>query len=138
MRLPFQKPSKRPVYADYEPLISDMRMRAIAGPLIEKFREHGLPDDTDFVTFIQPPTTIEREGVAIPIPEVAVFAVISNNPRSPKHRVMTQSSVWLADWRATSAAKLHFVSGSADPAYPIFRETVKTHLRVLRNLKEMN
>lgn len=140
MRLPWQKPERAPVrpgYASYETLISDRRVTAIADLVIDEFREHGLGDNAEFVTFIQPPQIVQRTGVDVPIPEVAVFAVISDNPRAPGHQVMTQASVWLTDWRATDAARLHFVSGPQDPAFPIFRETAKAHLRTIRNLREM-
>ena len=140
MKLPWQKPERdvvRPSYADYETLVSDRRVTAIADLVIDEFRAHGLDEESDFVTFIQPPQVVKRQGVDVPIPEVGVFAVISDNPRAPGHQVMTQASVWLHDWLATDAARLHFVSGPQDPAYPIFREVAKTHLRTIRNLREM-
>lgn len=139
MKLPWQKEQEplRSGYSSYEPLISDRRVQALAGMLVEQYRPLGLPDGSDFVTFIQPAREIERKGVWVPIPEAGVFAVISDNPRHPGHRVMTQATVWLHDWRATDAARLHFVSGPQDPALPIFKAVMRPHLATIRNLKEL-
>lgn len=141
MKLPWQKEPQQPLrsgYADYEPLISDRRMQAIASLLVEQFRARGLPDDSDFVTFVQPAQMVEREGLLTPIPEVGVFAVISDNPRSKGHRLMTQGSVWLTDWQAQDAASLSFTIGPNDPALPIFKAVMRSHLERLANLKAMN
>lgn len=124
-------------YADYEPLLSDRRIQALGSLVMDKARPLGLPDDTDFVTFIQPRTVIDRDGIATPIPEVGVFAVISDNPRHKGKRVMTQAAVWLQDWRAVDAARLHFVAGPEDPALPVFKTVVRRHLETLKNLKDM-
>lgn len=124
-------------YADFEPLISDRRVTEIAEIIMRAALQLDLPDDTDFVTFIQPATTVERNGVLTPIPEVGVFAVISDNPRHPKSRLMTQAAVWLQDWQAQDAARLHFVSGKQDPALPIFKRITRDHLTKLQNLREM-
>lgn len=139
MKLPWlaDKQPVRPGYADFEPLISDRRVHAIASIITDLARGRGLTDDTDFVTFIQPATTVQRNGLLTPIPEVGVFAVISDDPRHPGLRVMTQASVWLKDWRATDAARLHFVSGNEDPALPIFKQITRDHLEKLKNLREM-
>lgn len=136
MKLPWQREAPlKAAYADYDTVISDRRVEAIADILSKQFK--ALPDDTDLVTFIQPPTVVDRNGVGVPIPEVACFAVISDNPRHKGHRVMTQGSVWLRDWRATDAARLHFVSGPDDPALPIFKLLVRDHLPKLQNLRDM-
>lgn len=140
MKLPWQKERQplRSAYSDYEPLISDRRMQAIAAILTEQYRKHGLPDGSDFVTFIQPKQVVDRgDGIHAPIPEVGVFAVISDNPRAANHRLMTQASVWLKDWLATDAARLHFVSGPDDPALPIFKAAMRSHLDHLKNLRAM-
>jgi hypothetical protein len=113
-------------------------MQAIANLLIERFRAAGLPDDTDYVTFVQPAQMVNRNGIVTPIPEVGVFAVISDNPRAPGHRLMTQGSVWLDDWLATDAASLSFTVGPNDPALPLFKAVTRSHLERLANLKAMN
>jgi hypothetical protein len=125
-------------YTDFEPLISDRRMQEIGHKIVDEFRPKGLSDDVDFVTFIQPATTIERNGIQVPIPEVAVFAVITDNPKSAGRRVMTQAAAWLADWLARDAARLHFVSGGQDPAFPVFRRIVREHVEKIQSLREMN
>jgi hypothetical protein len=140
LRLPWQKPEReeiKPGYADYETLLTDPRVERIASRVFDEFRAQGLPDDTDFVTFVQPPQVIDRGGVAVPIPEVAVFAVISDNPRHKGHRVMTQGSVWLRDWMARERELRHYASDQPDPALSIFRLLVRDHLPKLQNLREM-
>lgn len=124
-------------YADFETLLSDRRVQELGGKVVEEYRPKGLTDDVDFVTFIQPPQIVDRNGIKVPISEVAVFAVITDNPRHPGHRLMTTASVWLQDWRATDTARLHFVSGSQDPALPIFRRIAREHVEKIQSLKEM-
>ena len=113
-------------------------MQAIASILTEQFRPKGLPDGSDFVTFVQPSQMVDRGGITTPIPEVGVFAVISDNPRAASHRLMTQGSVWLTDWQAQDAASLSFTIGPNDPALPIFKAVMRSHLERLSNLKDMN
>lgn len=124
-------------YADFEPLLSDGRVNGIASRLFDEYRPKGLPDDVDFLTFIQPPTIVDRNGVKLPIPSVACFAIITDNPRDPDHRIMTQASVWLQDWRAKDALRRHYVAGPEDPAFPIFKRLVIEQLQKLQSLKEL-
>lgn len=124
-------------FDDYEELLSDARVQRVASRVVDKYRPLGLPDDADFATYIQPPQVIDRNGVKVPIPEVAVFAVLVDNPRAKGKRIMKTASVWLQDWRAMDSFGSHYVSNGIDPALPIFGRLARECVQNLQDLKEL-
>lgn len=124
----------------FEPLLPDSRVEQLAHKIRSQFG-HARFIEAQFITFVQPAKDVVRSGVRTWIPEMAVFAIISPNPR-PAARilgqsVMTHGTVALEDWRASEKDASHFVSAGTDSAHEIFRGVAREHLRVLTNLREM-
>lgn len=123
-------------YANYETVLDDARVWRIQERVMDDAKGR-LPDDTDFVTFIQPATIVDREGIAVPIPDVAVFAIVSPNPKDPSRKVMTQGAMRLDQWRRDDFYRTHYVGAGVDPAMPVFRRIAREHVNTLRNLAEL-
>jgi hypothetical protein len=128
-----------------EPLITDERLDQVVSKLKAEFGREKL-EQTEFVTFIQPEKRTNRtteSGITVPtiVPDMAVFAVLSPNPRPGAKavgaKVMTHGTAALVDWRESESERSHYVAGRRDPAHEIFRGVVREHLRVMTNLKEM-
>lgn len=133
------------IQATDEPVIPDDRLWPIVDRLKAEFGRTKL-EETEFLTFVQPAkkTTARTEsGLEVPtwIPEMAVFAVISPNPRPYARtlgaKVMTHGTAALEDWRESERERGHYVDGRRDPAHEILRGVVREHLRVMTNLREM-
>lgn len=133
------------IQATDEPVISDERLWPIIDRLKAEFGRSKL-EDTEFLTFVQPAKqTVARteSGIEVPtwVPEMAVFCVISPNPRPLARKagakVMTHGTAAMADWRESEQERGHYVDGRRDPAHEILRGVVREHLRVMTNLKEM-
>lgn len=71
-----------------------------------------------------------------PVPRAAVFAIISDNPRHPTFRVMTNAMTPMATWDEVEGEYKHF-AGRGDPALNIFRYVVEQHIRTIENLRDM-
>ena len=122
---------------DYEPLLPDHRLARIEGRLRREFP--GLSEEAQFVTFIQPPTFSKSEGgIDVPIPEVAVFAVVEGNPRHPGYTEITPGNIWLSTWREEEKANRHSNDIHADLAYRLYRLVVAAHCERMSNLRAMN
>lgn len=124
-------------WANYEPVVNDVRLANVEGKLRNEY-DKVIPEDIDFVTFVQPPREVTREdGLTVPLPAMAVFAVISDNPKHKGYRVMTNATAHLSAWYEALKEFQHF-SGAPDPLIGIFRTTLEAHLRTIQNLREMN
>jgi len=122
---------------DYEPLLPDHRLARIEGRLRREFP--GLSEEAQFATFIQPPTFTKSEGgVDMPIPAVAVFAVIEPNPRHAGYTEVTPVNIWLSTWRSEEEANRHSSEVKADLAYRLYRLGVAAHCERMSNLRSMN
>ena len=122
---------------DYEPLLPDHRLARIEGRLRREFP--GLSEEAQFVTFIQPPTFTKSEGgVDMPIPAVAVFAVVEKNPRHPGYDEITPVNIWLSTWRSEDEANRHSSDVKADLAYRLYRLGVAAHCERMSNFRSMN
>lgn len=133
------------IQASEEPLLDDERLWPIVDRLKAEYGRSKL-EDSEFVTFIQPAkqTTVTTEvGIQVPtwVPAMAVFAVLTPNPRplakAAGAKVMTHGTAALEDWRASETERGHYVDGRRDPAHEIFRGVVREHLRILENLRSM-
>lgn len=125
----------------YEPLLTDERLERTTDKLRSQFGHKPL-EDAEFVTFIQPArhAMADVNGVSVPtwISEMAVFAVLSPNPRpyAKGQRVMSHGTVSLQDFRETDSEFDHFV-GRPDPAHQIYRAVVADHLRKMADLRAL-
>lgn len=122
------------IHQQHEPLLDDRRLAGIEGKIRRDFPQ--LSEKAQFVTFIQPATfTHNREGIDVPIPEVAVFALVQPSPRHPTWIEITPLNVWLTDWRASEVENRH---SSDDQAYQFYRRLTPVHIERMKNLAEMN
>ena len=122
-------------WSDFEPVVNDVRMANLEGYIRSQY---DVPDDTDFVSFVQPPKMAPREdGLEVPVPAMAIFAVISDNPKHPSFRVMTNGTTRLADWESAREEFQHY-AGRPDPLIQIFRGLTVEHLRTIQNLRELD
>lgn len=123
---------------DYEPLISDTRLERIEGELRREFP--ALSDQARFVTFIQPPAFAPTEGgVEVPIPEVAVLAILEPNPRHEGYLEITPVNCWYETWREREKDNRHSSDINSDTAYRLYRTLgVPAHLERIKNLCELN
>lgn len=125
--------------ADYEVLVDDDRILKAADELRREFGP--AIEDTSFVSFVQPARTVSRKtdlGIEIPVhvPEMAVFAAVTPNPRRPGQKILTSATVALRDWEASEWDRQHYV-GKADPVPAFLRLALKEHLPTIQNLRDM-
>lgn len=122
---------------EHEPLIPDARLARIEGRLRQDFPT--LSEEARFVTFIQPPTFTKNEGgVEIPVPEVAVLAVLEPNPRHPGYTEITPVNVWYSTWREEDKANRHSADVKSDLAYRLYRLGVAAHCKRMADFRSMN
>lgn len=122
---------------DLEPVISDWEMSVVEGRLRELWMG-AVPDETAFVSFIQEPRDIEREGDVYHIDRMAVFGVLSPHPTNPHApSIFTHGTVAYDAFDAERKARTHFVSVGPDPALVIMAAVLKNHMETLSNLKEI-
>jgi hypothetical protein len=119
---------------DRETLLSDERLARLEETLR---RTYTFPkQNTDLVTFVQPPTDHETDSGVRRVPGLAIFAIVSDNPRSKGHRIMTTGSTYLETWEREDKTRSHFV-GVKDMAQEIYGPIVKAHLETMKNYNEM-
>lgn len=125
-----------------EDLLSDERVERIADSL--RLRFPNRLDESSFVSFIQPVTTVPVQTPAgihidMPVPAQCVFAIISPDPRpwkSAAEGILTAATVTLADWLDTERIKSHYVTGNDDPAYKPFLMATLEQLHKLQSASE--
>lgn len=117
----------------YEQLLPDQRLERAIAVLGLEFPI--VSDNVTLVTFIQPEREVTQEGVDYLLPEQAVFAAISKNPRHPAYDVMTTAVAALRDFRIADAE--FFQQVGKDPVLGIFRKVIKQHTETLKNLREL-
>lgn len=118
---------------DAEEVISDLRLSVVLDRL--HVLHPDLPDDTDMATFIQPPKFIPaKNGWTYPM---AVFLVVSDNPKYPGHRVATHGTVALMHFRQSEKVSKHYVRNGKDVDLEVFKPIVRRHLQTLRNLRDL-
>lgn len=123
-------------FANFEPLLPDQRVLSIEDEFKSLYPQ--TPDGTVFLSYIQPGMEVKTEsGASRPIPDVAVFAVLSPHPRQKQHLLLTKAAIWLKDWRDDDKAYQHLV-GVPDPARKFFRLVLGEHLKQIDNLKQLN
>lgn len=147
---------------DLEPLLPDDRVGKIAELLNIAFPTLR---GSDFFTFVVPPQLVLRNKPGIPhergcptpatqaisdcdcgpflVPEQAVFAVRSDNPRAsfdPVYRgkqFMTTSGMWRSVWDREEKARKHYVSTRDDPAWGPFYIAASGQARKMQDYKEL-
>lgn len=122
-------------YADWDVLLSDDRVTTIERAL-RKARP-DLPAESVLITFVQPELDTIHNGEQVHVKPLAVFAIITPDPRHPETNKMTQGAMDLAEWRAKDRTWKTFV-GQRDPAIGAFRHIAKTHIEVIENLKALS
>lgn len=130
--------------AKYEVLLTDERIERIAHKIGSEFG-FGRLKDTQYVSFIQPARIVSHEvdGITrqIPVAEMAVFAVLTPNPRpyaqKTGQKLMTHATAALADFLEAEAELSHFAHAGKDPARDIYKAVVKTHLKQLDDLRSL-
>ena len=124
----------------YEPLEKDQRVWSIQAQVMEEFKGK-LPDDSDFLTFIQPPTTKPRERapglkIYVPVPAMAVFVISSPWPNHPERPDLgSTATAALRDYQG--AVREWKNDGAPDPLLTIFRALAQKHARDVASLKEL-
>lgn len=123
---------------DLEPVLTDWEVSVIEGRLRERWMG-TVPTETRFITFIQEPKVIERNGRPYNLDAVAVFACMSPHPLYKKGpQIMTYGGTMLEDFFDARAEQDHFVKGEAsDPALVLFGAVLKNHMQTLSNIKEL-
>lgn len=124
-------------FSDYEPVVSDHRLAGVVGRLRGVFAE--LAEDTEFVTFIQPRRQVKNPNTGLyqPIPDMAVFAVVSDSPKHPGIKIMNTGTANLHDYRDADIEYGHY-AGAEDPLFNIYKQVVNVHLGQIKSLREMN
>lgn len=122
---------------DLEPVISDWEMSVVEGRLREAWLG-TVPDETAFVSFIQEPRDIEREGRVYHIDRMAVFGVLSPHPTNKlAPSIFTHGTVSYEAFDEERKARKHYASTKPDPALVIMAAVLKNHMETLSNLREI-
>ena len=152
--------------SDWEPLLHDDRVGRITELLFVAFPTLR---GSEVFTFVVPSQMVSRDRPGIPhepgcpyphsdhwdnyypdcdcgpyrIPEQAVFAIRSDNPRAawdPIYRgkqFMSTSGMWRETWDREEKERKHFVSAREDPAWAPFFIAAKSHADKMRGYKEL-
>jgi len=143
--------------SDWEPLLHDDRVGKIAELLFVAFPTLR---GSEVFTFVVPEQMVRRDRPGIPhepgchgisdcdcgpyrIPEQAVFAIRSDNPRAawdPIYRgkqFMSTSGMWRETWDREEKANKHFVSARTDPAWAPFYIAARSHADKMRGYREL-
>lgn len=123
-------------FADYPPLWGDETDRRLDLIELQLRKETGTNEDFALLALVQPATYVERNGIQVPIREVALMAIVSPNPTTPDMMLMTNAAAWLNEFRAAEFERWHYV-GKQDPALPIFRTLLRQHITSLENMRAM-
>ena len=121
-------------YRDYEPLLPDSRLDQIEARLRDEF-----PALTGTLTsYVQPRfmRTLD-DGVLVPVMELAVFGVLSPDPRNPERGLLQTAALPLSDWKTLDRGYMRLI-GRDDPALVFFRRLVRKVLfgqDTLRNIR---
>lgn len=127
--------------ADWEPLLSDDRVGKIADLLFIAFPE--LPRDTEVFTFVVPAQALVRNNEELFIPEQAVFALKSANPRAGwdavyrGKQIMSTSGMWRSTWDNETKMRSHYVSTREDPAFAPFAIAARSHVTKIRGYRDL-
>ena len=103
-----------------EPFLSDGKIAEIEGRVRQEFPR--LPENTIFLSYVQPEMWADVQGISRKIPESAVLNILAQNPRNPDQTRIFQSGTTLARWRAMAQDTRHDAVLEADPAYRAFRQ----------------
>lgn len=131
-------------FSKMEDFLDDNRVEQVAVSLLRRF---PVLDGSSFVTFIQPETTapIQSPGgitVDVPVERMAVFAVISPDPRpwkTDQDGIMSAATMTERNWRALEAEKAHYVSGKEDLAYqPFLAATIEQVHKLVSASEQIN
>lgn len=121
-------------YGDLEPVVPDGRVWQAQERVVRVIPSLR---DSAFVTFIVPE---HEEGERI-VPDLAVFAILSPNPRryngKPGPDIMTQATTRLSDWIEAEKERKHFVD-KPDLLVSFFGKVGTEHAKTMQNLREMN
>jgi len=104
--------------------VDDGRLERAVEPARKRW---GVPDDVEFVTFIEE----TRDGPK------ACFAAISPHPKHVGFMLRTKASTSLAAWVTKETQKSHYV-GVDDQLVPIINLLAKEHAEKIRNARELN
>lgn len=119
--------------ASYEQLIPDERLQRTLNKVLGDAAE-----GFDFVSFIQAATTRQaRNGLVVPVAPMAVFMVMSADPKRPGSKIGTTGTVSLANWRDAQREYEHY-AGRGDPLENILRILLTKHVDTIKNLQELN
>jgi len=123
-------------FEDYEPVVPDARLNRVLGLLLEEWPDLG---GAELVTFIQPRKEVKdpNTGLYVMIEPMAVFAVVSDNPRYPGFKTMHTGTASLADWREADTEYSHYAH-LVDPLLTIYRKVLPRHIETIKNLEAMN
>jgi len=104
-----------------ESLVPTSRLRRVEEQLRKDYPL--LPESAEFVTFRQPPTMAEPggDGLVRPIPDIAVFGIVLQNPRYPESQRLFSKSTTLSAWRKWDNYARHEGEVRADPLYQVYR-----------------
>lgn len=120
--------------SSYEQLIPDDRLQRTLHKVLGDDA-----DGIDFVAFIQERMMRQtRDGLTVPIEPMAVFMVMSQNPRREAgEKIGTTATTSLRNWQDAQREYEHY-AGRGDPLENILRILLTKHHDTLKNLREMN
>ena len=101
------------------PLVSDRRLTKVANALRKEYPQ--LPDACEFVTFDQPHTFVEIEGIQRPIPHVAVFGIQVPNPKYEGMTRLFSRTATMDWWREQDYDARHQGDVHGDALYRIYK-----------------
>lgn len=120
-------------YGDLEPVVPDGRVWQAQERVVKVVP--SLRDST-FVTFIVP----EHEDGERIVPDLAVFAILSPNPRKyggkPGPDIMTQATTRLSDWLEAEKERQHFAN-KPDLLVSFFGKVAVEHNKTMQNLRAL-
>lgn len=119
---------------EWEPAVDDLRLAKVNEAVLMRYP--ALSGAT-FVTFVQPAKLLTEYEPPRELREMAVFAILSPNPRAKGQNVMTHGTAALEDFESADREARHFV-GVPDPLLGIYLSVARKHIETMQNLREMN
>lgn len=125
--------------SQYEILLEDDRVEIVRESLLAM-----MPSlyDTDLISFIVPARRVMKrtpEGLEYEswLPDKAVFAAVTPNPRAKGQALLTSATMDLDAWYEGEKDRSHFV-GAPDELFKIYGLVVREQLPIIDNLRSMN
>lgn len=124
-------PSRAP--GNFDEGLEDARVLKLQRQLVPRY---ALPEDTEFLTFVQPMGEGMRNGVWRANLRAMVFMVVSPNP-NPRYKekyIKTRVATDLDNWMKMARER---AISDIDPAFRVFEELCRKHEQSYREWSEL-